>query len=34
MGKRLHFNHDARLLLQAGVDELANPRLRRRKGTR
>jgi chaperonin GroEL len=24
MGKRLHFNHDARLLLQAGVDELAN----------
>src|SRR4051795_6939989 len=24
MGKRLHFNHDARRLLQAGVDELAN----------
>ena len=24
MGKRLHFNHDARQLLQAGVDELAN----------
>jgi chaperonin GroEL len=24
MAKRLHFNHDARLLLQAGVDELAN----------
>jgi chaperonin GroEL len=24
MGKRLYFNHDARLLLQAGVDELAN----------
>ncbi|MEA2254068.1 MAG: chaperonin GroEL [Solirubrobacteraceae bacterium] len=24
MGKRLHFNHEARRLLQAGVDELAN----------
>jgi chaperonin GroEL len=24
MGKILHFNHEARLLLQAGVDELAN----------
>ena len=24
MGKRLYFNHEARLLLQAGVDELAN----------
>src|ERR1700748_3611702 len=24
MGKRLYFNHDARRLLQAGVDELAN----------
>jgi chaperonin GroEL len=24
MGKRLHFNHEARQLLQAGVDELAN----------
>src|ERR687894_1636624 len=24
MGKRLHFDHDARQLLQAGVDELAN----------
>src|ERR687894_2599930 len=24
MGKRLRFNHDARQLLQAGVDELAN----------
>jgi chaperonin GroEL len=24
VGKRLHFNHDARQLLQAGVDELAN----------
>ena len=24
MGKRLFFNHEARLLLQAGVDELAN----------
>ena len=24
MGKRLHFNNDARRLLQAGVDELAN----------
>src|SRR3954452_23988843 len=24
MGKRLHFNHDARRLLQAGVDEVAN----------
>jgi chaperonin GroEL len=24
VGKRLYFNHDARLLLQAGVDELAN----------
>jgi chaperonin GroEL len=24
LGKRLHFNHDARQLLQAGVDELAN----------
>lgn len=24
MGKRLHFNHDARKLLQSGVDELAN----------
>ena len=24
MGKRLHFNHDARRLLQAGVDELAD----------
>ncbi len=24
MGKRLYFNHDARQLLQAGVDELAN----------
>src|SRR5882672_5237316 len=24
MGKRLHFDHEARRLLQAGVDELAN----------
>src|ERR671930_2394860 len=24
MGKRLHFNHEARQLLQAGVDELAD----------
>ena len=24
MGKRLHFNHDARQLLQAGVDELGD----------
>src|ERR1700742_4864951 len=24
MGKRLYFNHEARRLLQAGVDELAN----------
>src|SRR4249919_123172 len=24
MGKRLYFNHEARLLLQAGVDELAD----------
>src|SRR6195256_2062922 len=24
MGKRLYFNHEARLLLQQGVDELAN----------
>src|ERR1700755_1727727 len=24
MGKRLHFNHEARTLLQQGVDELAN----------
>ena len=24
MGKRLYFNHEARLLLQAGVDALAN----------
>ncbi len=24
MGKILHFNHDARRLLQQGVDELAN----------
>ena len=24
MGKILHFNHDARRLLQAGVDELAD----------
>ncbi len=24
MGKALHFNHDARLRLQAGVDELAD----------
>src|SRR3981189_1486444 len=25
MGKRLYFDHEARRLLQAGVDELANP---------
>jgi chaperonin GroEL len=24
MRRRLHFNHEARRLLQAGVDELAN----------